>query len=169
MVDYKQNARSIINAFLWEELKSSNISIEDQYRPDEFITTIVPIIPIQELPEFNNLMPDLPYIVYDYSVQGYSDDWWICEEELIYTIIANKYSLVTEIMELMIDLFRRIDESGKDLQMFNTKKNILRFYTVSLISASSPEPVELEGGRVAGTVTISYKYSRYLDSNGRYS
>jgi hypothetical protein len=168
MADYKQNARSIINSFLWEELKNSGILEEDQYRPDNFTKSVIPIIPSQEIPEFNNLMPELPYIIYDYEVEGYDDKWWICEESILYTVIANQVSEVVEIIELMIDLFRRIDESGKDLQAFNPKDNIIRFYTVSLTNVSGPAPIELEGGRVAGTVEISYKYSRYLDSSGRF-
>lgn len=168
MTDYKQNARSIINSFLWENLKSSNILDEDQYRPDNFTKSVIPVIPSQELPEFNNLMPDLPYIVYDYEVEGYDDDWWICKENMLYTVIANEVSKVVEITELMIDLFRRVDESGKDLQNFNPKDNLIRFYTVSLMNVSGPAPVELEGGRVAATVEICYKYSRYLDNSGRF-
>lgn len=169
MADYKLNARSILNSFLWDELKNSGILIEDQYRPDNFTKSVVPIIPSQELPEFNNLMPELPYIVYDYEVEGYGDQWWVCEERMLYTIIANEVSKVVEIIELMIDLFRRVDESGQDVQNFNPKDDKVIFYTVSLENASGPEPVELEGGRVAGTVEISYKYSRYLDSSGRFA
>ena len=168
MVDYKINARSILNSFLWEELKDSGILIEDQYRPDNFTKSVIPIIPSQEVPEFNNLMPELPYIIYDYEVEGYGDKWWICEERMLYTIIANQVSQVAEIIELMIDLFRRVDESGQDVQKFNPKDDKVIFYTVSLENASGPAPVELEGGRVAGIVEISYKYSRYLDSSGRF-
>jgi hypothetical protein len=69
----------------------------------------------------------------------------------------------------MIDLFRRVDESGKDVQKFNPKDDKVIFYTVSLESVSGPAPIELEGGRVAGIVEISYKYSRYLDPSGRFS
>lgn len=169
MADYKKNARAVINSFLWDELKNSEILDEDQYRPDNFTKSVIPIIPSQEVPEFNNLMPDLPYIVYDYEVEGYGDKWWICEEILTYTIISNKVSEVVEIMEFMVDLFRRVDESGKDLQNFNPSDNLLIFYTTELESASGPAPIELEGGRAAGVVEISYKYSRYLEPNGRFS
>ena len=102
MADYKKNARAVINSFLWDELKNSEILDEDQYRPDNFTKSVIPIIPSQEVPEFNNLMPDLPYIVYDYEVEGYGDKWWICEEILTYTIISNKVSEVVEIMEFMV-------------------------------------------------------------------
>lgn len=168
MADYTKNARSIINAFLWDELKQSGILEETQYRPDNFAKSLIPIIPSQEVPEFNNLIPDLPYIIYDYEVEGYGDQWWICEEIMTYTIIANKVAQVVEIMEFMVDLFRRIDQSGKDLQKFNPSDNVVAFYTTELQNASGPGPIESEGGKVAGTVEISYKYARYLNSSGRF-
>lgn len=168
MTDYKVNARSVINAFLWEELKNSGILKEDQYRPDNFTKSIVPIVPSQEIPELNNLIPDLPHIIYDYEVSGYGDEWWICEERMLYTVIANTVSEVSEIIELIIDLFRRVDDSGKEVQLFNPKSNTIKFYTISLDNASGPGIADLEGGRIAGSVEISYKYSRYLDSSGRF-
>ena len=168
MADYTKNARTVINGFLWNELNDSGIMLAQNYRPDGFTKGIIPIVPIQEIPEFNNLIPDKPYITYDYEVEGYDDDWWICKENMLYTVIANEVSKVVEITELMIDLFRRVDESGKDLQNFNPKDNLIRFYTVSLMNVSGPAPVELEGGRVAATVEICYKYSRYLDNSGRF-
>lgn len=168
MADYTKNARSIINAYLWNELKESGILEETQYRPDDFTTSVIPIIPSQEVPEFNNLMPELPFIVYDYEVEGYDDDWWICNEYIVYTIVSTSVSKAVEITEFMVDLFRRIDESGKDLQAYNPIDNIVRFYTVSLRSATGPAPFETEGGRVASTVEIGYKYSRYLNSSGRF-
>ena len=166
---YNENARTVINAFLWEELKEADILSEEQYRLDDFTSEVIPIIPAQQLPEFNNLIGDKPYIIYDYEVEGYGDSWWICEEILTYTIVGNKTSTVVEIMELMVDLFRRVDDSGQDVQRFNPKTDKIKFYSVSLSSASSPVPFETEGGRVAGSVEISYKYSRILDSNGRFA
>ena len=169
MTDYTQNARFVINSFLWEELQNNDVLKEIDYRPDNSTITLIPIVPSQELPEFNNLLPNKTYIVYDYQIEGYSDDWFICEESMIYSIVSTDYSKISEITELMIDLFRRVDVSGKDVQMFNPKNQILKFYSVSLNSASSPTPFESEGGNMIGQVEISYKYSRILGDNGRFS
>lgn len=169
MADYKENARGVLNAFLWDQLQDSGIMSSADYRPDGFTKSLVPIIPSQEIPEFNNLLPDSTYIVYDFEVEGYDDDWWICEESMLYSIISPNYGKILEITEFMIDLFRRVDESGHDVQMFNPKTNIVKFYSVSLSSANSPAPFETEGGRMIGTVQISYKYSRILNSQGRFS
>lgn len=169
MADYTENARYIINLFLWEELKNAGIINESEYRPDGFMKSLIPIVPSQELPEFNNLLPDATYLIYDYEVEGYSDDWFICEENMIYTIISSDYGKISEITEFMIDLFRRVDGSGKDVQRFNPKSQLVKFYSVSLNSASSPTPFESEGGRMMAQVEISYKYSRILNSSGRFA
>lgn len=168
MTDYTQNARTVMNAFLWAELQSAGILNSQDYRPDGFTKSLIPIVPIQEVPEFNNLIPGKPYFLYDYEVEGYGDEWWICEEKMLYSIIGNDVSKISEITEFMIDLFRRLDDSGKDVQLFNPKDDIVKFYSVGLQSAAGPAPFNSEGGLMIGTVEISYKYSRILDGSGRF-
>lgn len=168
MTDYNKNARTIINKFLWDEISSSGILDPEDYRPDGFTKTVIPIFPAQQIPETNNLLGDLSYIIYDYSIDSYSDQWWICEETMLYTIVSTSISKISEISEFMVDLFRRKDISGKEVQSFNTEKNLVKFYSVCLESVSSPEPFDSEGGRMAGTVEITYKYSRIVDSEGRF-
>lgn len=168
MADYTKNARTVINGFLWNELNDSGIMLAEDYRPDGFTKGVIPIVPIQEIPEFNNLMPDKPYITYDYEVEGYGDQWWICEERMLYTIISTSVSKISEITEFMIDLFRRLDDSGKDVQLYNPLDDKVRFYSVGLNNATAPAPFEQEGGRMSGSVEIQYKYARILDGNGRF-
>jgi hypothetical protein len=168
MADYKKNARTAINGYLWQEITSSGILVPSDYNPDGFTNTLIPIIPSQQVPEFNNLLPNRTYLVYDYEVDGYSDDWWVCHETMIYSIISPEYSKIVEVTEFIIDLFRRIDISGLEVQEYNQDKSILKFYSVSLESAASPAPSDLESGRASGTVEISYKYSRVVGNNGRF-
>lgn len=169
MTIYNENARSIINSFLWNEIKTSGVLKEKDYRPDGFTKSLVPIIPIQEVPEFNNLLPEKTYIIYDYEINDYMDKWWICEESMMYSIVGIKLSKVMEVTELMVDIFRRKDLSGKDLQSFNTNPDKIKFYSSCLDSVSSPAPTEFEGGRIVGTVQITYKYSREVNSSGRFT
>lgn len=168
MANYNKTARSIINSFLWQELKSNSILNENDYRPDGFTKSIVPIIPVQQLPELNNLLGDATYIIYDYEIMNYGEMWWICEERMLYTIVSTSISEISKISEFMVDLFRRKDLSGKELQSYNTETSILKFYSACLESVSSPEPFDSEGGRLAGSVEISYKYSRDVNSEGRF-
>jgi hypothetical protein len=159
MADYTKNARTVINGFLWNELNDSVIMLAENYRPDGFTKGIIPIVPIQEIPEFNNLIPDKPYITYDYEVEGYG---------MLYTIISTSVSKISEITEFMIDLFRRLDDSGKDVQLYNPLDDKIRFYSVGLNNATAPAPFEQEGGRMSGSVEIQYKYARILDGSGRF-
>ena len=169
MADYTKNARTVINGFLWESLNEEEILFADDYRPDGFTKALVPIVPIQEIPEFNNLLTDKTYITYDYEVEGYGDRWWICEERMLYTIISTNISKISEVTEFMIDLFRRLDDSGKDIQLYNPQDEKIKFYSIGLSSASAPAPFDQEGGRMSGSVEIFYKYSRILDGAGRFS
>jgi len=169
MTIYRENARSIINSFLWDEIQKAGVLDSDNYRPDNFTKTLVPIIPAQEVPEFNNLLTDQTYIIYDYEINDYSEKWWICEESMSYSIVGTKFSKVMEITELIIDLFRRKDLAGKDLQKFNTNPDKIKFYSACLDYVSSPSPAESEGGRVVGVVQITYKYSRTVNSDGRFA
>lgn len=169
MANFNKNARSVVNSFLWQELIQNQIFNEQDYRPDGFTKTIVPIVPTQQLPEMNNLLPDKSYILYDYEIMNYGEMWWICEEKILYTIISTSSSEISKISEFMVDLFRRKDLSGKDIQSYNPEDDILKFYSLCIDSVSSPAPFETEGGRMAGMVEITCKYSRDVDSSGRYS
>lgn len=169
MADYTKNARSVINSFLWNELIKNNILRENDYRPDGSTKSIVPIIPSQQIPEFNNLLPEETYIIYDYELDGYSEDWWVCYERVIYTIVSPHYAKIIEVLEFMIDIFRRKDISGKELQSQNSESDILKFYSTCVDSVSSPEPIDTEGGRTYATIEVSYKYSRILGDEGRFS
>lgn len=168
MTDYNKNARTIINKFLWNKITESGILESGDYRVDNSTQHIIPIVPAQQIPETNNLLNGLPYIIYDYAIESYDDAWWICEEKILYTIVSTSVSKISEISEFMVDLFRRKDLSGKELQSFNTEKNLIKFYSICLDSVSSPEPFETEGGRMAAQVEISYKYSRFVGQNGKF-
>jgi hypothetical protein len=69
----------------------------------------------------------------------------------------------------MSDLCRRLDDSGKDVQLYNPLNDKVKFYSVGLNNATAPAPFEQEGGRMAGSVEISYKYARILYSDGRFA
>lgn len=167
-VNYADSAVSKIRSYIWDKLTENQILLERDYIADNFIVPLVPIIPTQQVPEFNNLLGGKTYIVYDFEVSEYYDQWWICQENLILTVVSNDYSKIIEITQYLIDLFRRNDESAEDINVWQDSSSKFRFHTFILKSAMSPTPVAEEGGRQMGTVEITYKYSRNLDSNGRF-
>lgn len=167
MTNYADSAISKIRDFLWSNLVNDEILNPNDYIADGFLKPIVPIIPTQQVPELNNLIGNQTYIVYDFDISSYSDQWWICEETALFSIISNDFSKIIEIINYMVDLFRRLDDVGKEINASLPSGTKFKFYYVSLDSATSPSPYMEEGGRQIGQVGIRYEYSRLL-TNGRF-
>lgn len=167
MTNYADSAISKIRDFLWSNLVNDEILNPNDYIADGFLKPIVPIIPTQQVPELNNLIGNQTYIVYDFDISSYSDQWWICEETALFSIISNDFSKIIEIINYMVDLFRRLDDVGKEINAALPNGTKFKFYYVSLDSATSPSPYMEEGGRQIGQVGIRYEYSRLL-TNGRF-
>lgn len=167
MTDYTKTAVGEIRDFLWTNIKSNQIFNENHYIADGFTYPLVPIIPAQEVPEFNNLISGKPYIVYDFEVSSYDSDYWICEETLILYIISPSYLKGVETINFLVDLFRRMDDTAKDVNS-SLVSDAFKFYYFYINRAESPSPMKEEGGNHISTVEISYKYSREIGSNGRF-
>ena len=169
-VDYSETAFSRVRTFVWDKLQEAGLLNSYDYLADGFIEPLVPIIPIQQVPEFNNLIGNKTYLIYDYDVKPYdTDSWWICEETIVFTVVSNNFNSIVSITQFLVDLFRRMDDSATDLNLYNGSNSNFKFFSFVLNSASSPTPFEEEGGRQMAEIDISYKYSRVLDNNGRFS
>lgn len=167
-VDYTDTAVGKIRAFLWDQLKANSIVDSFNYIADGFTTPLVPIIPVQQVPEFNNLIGNKPYIIYDYDINSYDDQWFICNEKIILTVVSSSFEEIIKITQFIIDLFRRMDETAVDINAWQGGDTKFKFFSFVLANASSPGPYEEEGGRQMAEIEIDYKYSRYLDENGRF-
>jgi hypothetical protein len=69
---------------------------------------------------------------------------------------------------MLNDLFRRYDDSAKDLNNYFQNNNSFQFHHTVVDSVLSPEPFSTEGDLQTGVVTISYSYSRKTGSDGRF-
>ena len=67
--DYTVSAVNDLRNYIWYNMQESGLYNPQVYTPDGFNQPLVPIIPAQEYPEFNNLLPGKPYIAYDYEVK----------------------------------------------------------------------------------------------------
>jgi hypothetical protein len=92
----------------------------------------------------------------------------MCEEKVVFTVVSTDFDKIVQITQFIIDLFRRMDESATDINQFDQSNSKFKFFYVALTGASSPTPSDEEGGRQMGEVQITYKYSRFLDENGRF-
>lgn len=168
MADYTKTAVAEVRDFMWDSLKEDGILNKNDYIADGFTIPLNPIIPAQQVPEFNNLLSGKPYIVYDFEVREYDSDYWICEENLMLSIISPNYNKIVEISTYLIDLFRRMDDSAKDLNSFKETSSPFKYHFFYINSVESPVATEEEGGTFVGFVEVSFKYSRQIGPNGRF-
>lgn len=174
MADYALGAVYEIRKMLWEEIQDSGLMLASDYREGNF--SLIPIIPTQEQPEFKTKFvlnnPSLPYIVYDLDTVGYGTDWMICEERLTFKVYSNSFSKVLSITNLIVDLFRRFDDSAKDLNKYVKTLNNnspFRYHYFALTEANSPNPADELDGRLEADIAIMYSYSRDLNTEGRFA
>jgi len=169
MVDYTRVASYDVRYFLWQELQNAGLLSSNDYYADGFTQPLVPIIPAQQVPEFNNLLPSKPYIIYDVMQKGFGSTWWISEETMTFEITSVNPNQIQTIINFIIDLFRRYDKSAGDVNLELTAGSPYRFLWFNLESADPVQAFQNEGGFMTGMLTIHYAYTRETDSNtGRY-
>ena len=128
-----------------------------------FLKPLIPIIPTQQIPEFTNLLPGVPYITYDLSSRPYQQNWWISEEILILNIISTDALQIHSIINLLIDLFRRFDKSATDMNLYKELSSNFNYHYFMIENAASTQSFDNEGGFMVGEVSIMYGYSRNIN------
>jgi len=167
MTDYKVDAIFEIRRYLWEELIKNDVFTASDYYSDNINMEIIPIIPVQQQPELNQFLSGKKHIVYDKVGISYEDIWLICCEKILFTIYATDVSEINEIRNLMTDIFRRMDDSARDV---NSQKisQIFKFYSTSVVEISSTTPSAELQGFLSADVIVEVKYSRMVGSDGRF-
>jgi hypothetical protein len=167
-VDYSIDAMYEIRRHLWEELTLSKLIKPSDYYIENTGNEIIPIIPVQQQPDLNQFLSGKTHIVYDKIGMSYEDNWMICCEKLLFTIYSTDVSEINSIRNLMIDVFRRMDDSARDLNLSrNTDKLI--FHNTMVVETTPTEPsMELQGF-LATDVILEVKYSRTTDRLGRFN
>jgi hypothetical protein len=167
-VNYKLDAMLEIRKFLWSELVEANIFDEDDYYSDNVGSTIVPIIPVQQAAEMNQFLSGKKHIIYDKIGMSYEDNWLICCEQILFTIYSTDVSEINEIRNFMTDVFRRMDDSARDINRSGSLSDKFKFYSIFIADISPTEPSEELQGFLSTDVIIEAKYSRITDLNGRF-
>lgn len=170
MVDYNNLAVYDVNKYLWQKLQDADIIDKNKYYIDEFANFVTPIIPAQQIPEFNNLLPGKPYIIYDYETKTVPEHWWITDEVITYTVLSQDYDQINKILNFLMDNFRRYDDSAKDLNVYTASASSpFNYHFMYVDRMVSPEYFKNEGGFMLGQVDICIQYTRNLDSSGRFA
>ena len=166
--DYSRVAAFDVRNAIWAQLQEYNILDPQDYYADGFSDPLVPIIPSQQVPEFNNLLPGKTYITYDIIQRNYGVQWWISEETMVMQIVSRNNAKIMEISNFLTDLFRRYELSAYDI---NIAESPFKFLFFRLESANPVQPFVDEGGFMSGDFSIVYTYTREVDEqsgSGRY-
>ncbi len=167
MIDYKIDAMYEIRKHLWGELVNRGLFDPREYYSDNVGLEINPIIPVQQQPELNQFLSGKKHIVYDKISTSYEENWMICCEQILFTLYSTDVSEINEIRNLMIDLFRRMDDSARDLNgSIETGKIIFHNTMVAEISPTTPSE-EIQGF-FSTDVILEVKYSRTVSKDGRF-
>jgi len=167
-VDYKIDAMFELRKFLWTQLKLAGMFDQNDYYSDNLGTEIIPIIPVQQLPEMDQFLNGKKHIVYDKIGLSYEENWLICCEKVLFTLYSTDVTDIYEMRNLMTDLFRRMDESARDVNA-SKASNKLIFHSIHITETSPIEPSQELQGFLSTDVILEVKYSRVTDGSGRFA
>jgi len=167
-VNYKIDALSEIRKYLWHEMVTIGIFDENDYYSDNLNYVIIPIIPIQQTPEIDQFFSGKKHLIYDKIGLSYEDNWMICNEQVLFTIYATDISEINEIRNFMTDLFRRMDDSARDVNRWSGISDKFRFFSIYLSDISPTSPSDELQGFLSADVVLEIKYARMLDNEGRF-
>ena len=168
-VNYKLDAMLELRKFLWGRLTTLNIFDDEDYYSDNLGESIIPILPVQQAPEMNQFLSGKKHIVYDKIGSSYEDNWMVCCEQILFTIYSTDISEINEIRNFMMNEFRRMDESARDINRWSGLSDKFKFYSIFIADISPTEPSEELQGFFSTDVILEVKYSRMVDSVGRFS
>jgi len=166
--NYKLDASSEIRKFLWSQLLNYEIFDASDYYSDNIGKEIIPIIPVQQSAELNQFLSGKKHIVYDKIGMSYEDNWLICCEQILFTIYSTDISEINEIRNFMIDEFRRMDESARDVRNSDMVSDLFKFHSIFVADISPTSPSEEIQGFLSSDVVLEIKYSRITDNSGRF-
>jgi hypothetical protein len=141
---------------------------QDDYYSDSLGDVIIPIIPVQQPAELNQFLSGKKHIVYDKIGMSYEENWMICTEQVLFTIYSIDYSDINEIRNFMVDLFRRMDDSAKDINYWDDLSDKFKFFTIYISDISPTAPSQELQGFLSADIVLEVKFARILDKDGRY-
>ena len=165
-VNYKLDAMLEIRKFLWQELVLAGIFDPEQYALDGGGTTN-PILPVQQPADMNQLFNGKKHIIYDKINISYEDNWMVCNDQILFTVYSTQISDINEITNFMIDLFRRMDDSAKDLNGNLGISTVFKFFSTYIVDVSPTTPSKEMSGFYSSDIILQAKYARFVE-NGRY-
>lgn len=169
MTNYKLDSMFEIRKYLWNAFTTAGIFDAGDYYADKLTQTVVPIFPVQQSPEMNQFLNGKKHIVYDKIGISYDEMWLVCNEQILFTIYAVDFTDINEIKNFMVDLFRRMDESAKNINQSGITSSKFKFHSIYISDMSPTAPSEEMQGFLSSDIVLEVKYSRETNSEGRFS
>lgn len=160
---YDQLASKDVKDFVWAILKAGEFFDQNDYIADGFDIPLTPVIPAQQVPEFNNLLPGKPYIYYEFEVLPSQENWWVTEELITFYTVSSDYDFINRINNFLLDAMRKYDDTAAWVNSYFGETNSFKFHFFRIEKIDSPLPFESEGGLLGGIIQINYSYSRVTD------
>ena len=153
MTNYNIDAMYEIRKHLWRELQLNNMLDPNSYYSDNLGEAIIPIIPVQQAPEMSQFLSGKTHIVYDKIGSTYEENWMICCEKISFTIYSVDHAEINAIRNMMMDVFRRMDDSAKDLNNSKSTDKLI-FHNTMIVDMSPTEPSEELAGFLAADIIL---------------
>lgn len=169
MTNYKIDALFELKKYIWDALVNLEIFDPEEYYSDNITSNIVvPIIPVQQSPELAQFLSGKKHVVFDKISTTYDTNWLICQEQFLYTIYATDFAEINQIRNVFIDLFRRMDESARDVN-YSDISDLIKFHTIYISDISPTSPSDEIKGFYATDIILDAKYSRITDESGHFA
>lgn len=168
--DYKYVASYDIRKTLLNELIDKGIIDLNDYLADGFTQPLQPIIPAQQVPEFNNMLPGKTFVIYDITQSHGATQWWMSEDVITFDVVSRDPTEIQTIINLATDLFRRYDDSAREINLSLVASSPYTYHYFKVESADPVQAFANEGGFMNGMLSVRYAYTRELDPvTGRYA
>lgn len=158
-----------LNKYLWAQIVAQGILDKNNYGG------LIPIVPVQETAGLKQAMDEqagvgsFPYIVYNWNTNGYNQDWFKATDQIIYVVNATNQAKLRELVLLILDLFKRYDESAAAVNEFIFKSDLGPAYKaydykhISVSAASGGSPTALDNEPIEAVITVRVNYTNSGD------
>lgn len=174
MSNYRTTATHQMNKWLWSKLQDIMYKGEPAFKAyaPHGTVNLVPIVPSQQVQQMMDISGGAPFIVYNYTVMAASE-WWLQSEQASYIIYDNDEERLRQIHTYISQLLRRQDWTAQEINDWvldgiepGTQADVFDFKSVTLISATGPEPYESQGGRQGALIAARIMYTHELQQDG---
>lgn len=154
-----------LNRYIWAKIEEAGILDKANYGG------LTPIIPTMEVAQFTQAMDaqngikSFPYIVYNWNTNGYAQDWFQSSDQIIYLINATDGKKLRELILLILDHFKRYDESAQAVNDFiqgsalSDKYKAYHYKSINIQSATGGSYASQENEPITAMITVKATYT----------